>query len=298
MSTSGLPPGFQAKSFQAQNAAIHYVEGPQSGMPLVLLHGLSRDWRSFEVIFGPLAEKFHLFAVDLRGHGRSGRVAAGYRVTACADDVCDFLQAKLPAGAAVFGHSLGGMVALSVAARQGGAVRALVIGDSAITPASLRKSMYYALFSQLHSLLLQSRTIDELSRQIAEITIQFPGINESFRLGELPGNDDAALREWARSAILTDPEALGMMLDNSSFADWLPEQLLPRIGCPVLLLQGNPELDAVMSDSDVKLAKRLVPKLKHVQFPLLGHALFMQQAKPVLDEIVAFLTPPSTHSPA
>ena len=298
MAASGLPPGFEAKSFEAQRAALHYVEGPRSGTPLVLLHGLSRDWRSFQVVFEPLTDIFHVFALDLRGHGDSGHISGGYRVTDFADDVCDFLEAKLPGGAAVFGHSLGGMVALSVAARLGSAARALVIGDSAITPASLRSSMYYALFSQLHSLLLQCRSMHELSQQIADITIQFPGIDEAFRLGELPGNDDAALREWARSAILTDPEALAMMLDNSSFADWLPEQFLPRISCPVLLLQGNPELDAVMSDSDVQLAKRLVPKLKHVQFPLLGHALFMQQAKPVLDEIVAFLSGPPTHSPA
>ena len=298
MAASGLPPGFEAKSFQAQNAAIHYVEGPPSGTPFVLLHGLSRDWKSFAVVFELLAERFQVFALDLRGHGASGRVSRGYRVTDFAEDVCDFLEAKLPAGAALFGHSLGGMVALSVAARPGSAARALVIGDSAITPASLRSSMYYTLFSQLHSLLLQCRTMDELSRPIAEITIQFPGIDETFRLGELPGNDDVALREWARSAILTDPEALAMMLDDSSFADWVPQEFLPRISCPVLLLQGNPELDAVMSDSDVQLAKRLVPKLKHIQFPLLGHALFMQQAKPVLDEIVAFLSGLPTHSPA
>ena len=80
-----------------------------------------------------------------------------------------------------------------------------------------------------------------------------------------------------------------MTLDRSSHAGWDPERILPRITCPVLLLQGNPELDALLSDSDLALAKRLLPRAQHVSFPLLGHALFMQQAKPVLDEVLRFL---------
>jgi pimeloyl-ACP methyl ester carboxylesterase len=80
-----------------------------------------------------------------------------------------------------------------------------------------------------------------------------------------------------------------MTLNRSSHDSWNPEQILPRIACPVLLLQGNPELDALLSDSDLALAKRLLPRAEHVKFPLLGHALFMQQPKPVLDEVLRFL---------
>jgi len=49
-------------------------------------------------------------------------------------------------------------------------------------------------------------------------------------------------------------------------------------------------LDALLSDDDVKLALRLLPNARHIQFPLLGHALFMQQPKPVLDAAISFLS--------
>ena len=89
--------------------------------------------------------------------------------------------------------------------------------------------------------------------------------------------------------MLTDPDALAMTLDGSSFEGWNPAEILPRISCPTLLLQGNPDLDALLSDSDGKLALKLLPKAEHVKFPLLGHALFIQQPKPVLQAVSDFM---------
>jgi pimeloyl-ACP methyl ester carboxylesterase len=114
-------------------------------------------------------------------------------------------------------------------------------------------------------------------------------LEEPLRLEDLAGNSEAALVEWARTVERTDPEALAMSLNRSAFADWDPERILPRIACPVLLLQANPALDGLMSDSDVELAVRLLPRARHVRFPLLGHALFMQQANPVFRAVEEFL---------
>jgi len=279
--------GFESKRFQASRVSIHYVEGPQNGPPLILLHGLSRDWTSFCVLLAELVPRFHIFAIDLRGHGESGRVKNGYSIGDFGHDVSEFVQAVTPAGAAVFGHSLGAMAGICAAAETR-VIKALIVGDSLITPANLAY-FYDPLFSQLHALLVRGESIEVLARGIGGIQLQFPGISESIRLHELPGNSDAVLLAWARTAIRTDPEALRMTVDRSSHIGWEPERILPRIQCPVLLLQGNPELDALLSDSDVAMAMRLLPCAQHVKFPLLGHALFMQQPKPVLDAILRFL---------
>jgi len=279
--------GLESKTFHGRSVLIHYVEGPPNGLPFVLLHGLTRDWRSFSVLFPELVPRFHVFAVDLRGHGESGRVKDGYRISAMAEDVKEFLEAVVASPAALFGHSLGAMVGMFAAA-DNPRVSALIIGDSLITPSNLA-AMYDPIFSQLYRLLLRGGSEQELARGIGKIEIHFPGISEGLRLEELPGNSDPVLLEWARTTIRTDPDCLRMTLDRSSHAGWDPERILPRITCPVLLLQGNPELDALLSDSDLALAKRLLPRAQHVRFPLLGHALFMQQAKPVLAEVLRFL---------
>jgi pimeloyl-ACP methyl ester carboxylesterase len=234
-----------------------------------------------------LVRHFHIFSVDLRGHGESSRVKDGYQISAMAEDVKEFVQSTVGPPAALFGHSLGAMVGMFVAAENPG-VSALIVGDSLITPSNLA-AMYDPIFAQLYRLLLRGGPEQELARGIGKIEIHFPGISEGVCLEELPGNSEAVLLEWARTAVRTDPECLRMTLDRSSHTGWDPERILPRITCPVLLLQGNPELDALLSDSDLALARRLLPRAQHVRFPLLGHALFMQQAKPVLDEVLRFL---------
>lgn len=277
----------QEKDFQGRSVTLHYAEGPPNGPPLLLLHGITRDCSSFSALFPKLVPLFHVFSLDLRGHGESGRINGGYSILETAEDIAEFLGVAVPSRAAIFGHSLGGMVALCAAAGNT-KVSALVVGDSMISPSNLA-AMYGPIFSQLYRLLLGSQSIEELARSIGRIQVRFPGIRELVHLDELPGNTSSNLLAWAGTAIRTDPDCLRMTLDRSAYAGWDPEKILPGITCPVMLLQGNPEFDALLSDSDLALAKRLLPRANHVRFPLLGHALFMQQPKPVLDAVMPFL---------
>ena len=281
--------GFQERFFQAGAVSIHYAEGPPNGPRLVLLHGLARDWRSFSVLLPELSARFHVFALDLRGHGESSRAARGYRIPDYALDVCAFLKEAAPA-AAIFGHSLGAEVGMRVGADKDCRVTALILGDPVISPENFANSMYDPIFLQLHKLIQRGGSQQELARGIGRIEIRIPGFDQTLRIEELPGTPKPVLLEWARSAMLTDPEALAMTLDGSSFAGWDPGKLLPKISCPTLLLQGNPEIDALLTDDDVKLALKLLQNAEHVKFPLLGHALFMQQPKPVLQAITTFLS--------
>jgi pimeloyl-ACP methyl ester carboxylesterase len=281
--------GFQERRFHAGEVSIHYAEGPLNGPPLVLLHGLARDWKSFFAVLPELSTRFRLFALDLRGHGASSRVSRGYRITDYANDVSAFVKQVIPGGAAIFGHSLGAEVGMCLAANADCQVSALILGDPVISHENFVRSMYDPLFLQLHKLMLQKGSQQDLARGIGRIELQVPGLDETLRLEELPGNTELVLLEWARCAMHTDPEALAMTLDGSSFAGWDPAEILPQISCPTLLLQGNPELDALLTDDDVNLALRLLPNARHVKFPLLGHALFMQQPKPVLNAMTSFL---------
>ena len=108
--------GFTEKQFQGSEVSLNYAEGPSNGPPLLLVHGLSRDWRVFSVLLPELSRRFHLFAVDLRGHGKSGRVPRGYRISQFAGDISEFVRTQFPQGIAIFGHSLGAMTAMMAAA--------------------------------------------------------------------------------------------------------------------------------------------------------------------------------------
>lgn len=275
--------------FRARQASLHFAEGPSNGPPLVLLHGLSRDWRSFHPLLDDLMSRFHVFAPDLRGHGGSSRVPGGYRIAGFAEDIGEFIAAVVPPDAALFGHSLGALVALCVAGAADARVRSVIVGDSMLSPERFAHSLYAEFFNQLYRLLAAGGSEEQLARGMGKIVLRFPGLDEPVAIEDLPQNTPGVLREWARAAARTDPEALSMTLDGSAFVGWEPARVLPRVACPTLLLQGNPELDALLSDEEAEAALRLLPAAERVKFPLLGHALFMQQAKPVLEAILRFL---------
>lgn len=281
--------GFREKKHSSDDVTLHYLEGPRNGPPLLLLHGMSRDLRCFSSLLSELSSHFHVFALDLRGHGASTHLAGQYRIDQFADDIRAFNASILPQGAALFGHSLGAMVGMFAAAQGKARITSLIVGDSMISPDNLAAGTYDFLFLQLHGLLVRKPSQEELARGIGDIRIRVPGFDETFAIRELPGNGKPVLMEWARSAGQTDPDVLKMSIDRSAFEFWKPAQILPHIACPVLLLQGNPELDALLTDQDVALARRLLPQCEHVKFDLLGHGLFMQQPKPVLHAAVPFL---------
>ena len=90
---------------------LSYAEGPATGRPLVLLHGGSARWQAFESIIPGLAADYHLCIPDLRGHGRSGWTPGHYTLRDFAGDIVAFLREVVAEPAALFGHSLGGIVA-------------------------------------------------------------------------------------------------------------------------------------------------------------------------------------------
>ena len=56
---------------------LPYVEqGDPSGVPMILLHGVTDCWRSFELVLPPLPASIRAFAVTQRGHGDAERPAA------------------------------------------------------------------------------------------------------------------------------------------------------------------------------------------------------------------------------
>jgi non-heme chloroperoxidase len=95
---------------------LPFVEqGDPTGVPVVLLHGITDSWRSFEPVLPYLPGSIHAFALTLRGHGDASRPAAGYRPRDFAADVAAFLDSQGLEAAVVAGHSMGSTVALQFA---------------------------------------------------------------------------------------------------------------------------------------------------------------------------------------
>jgi pimeloyl-ACP methyl ester carboxylesterase len=233
--------------------------------------------------------RWHILALDLRGHGKSARVPRGYQGTQYSEDIAQFLRERVAAPAVVFGHSLGGMLGMWVACHQPELVRALILGDNMIVVRGLRSPMYTALFAALRDLARTGGSLEEIAAGIGRIEVRIPGTGELIRIRQLPGNDEAYLLSWARCVAQADPDTYDMALDGTALDAWDGEAVLRGITCPTLLLQANRDVGGLMTDADVALATRLLPHHTHVYLRGLGHALFIQQPEPVLRAVTNFL---------
>ena len=282
-------PGIAEHTFDTGVVRLNYAEGPSNGPPLVLLHGLGRRWQVFLSVIPALSMRWHIFAPDFRGHGKSGHIARGYRGTQYSDDIVAFIRGCVSGPAMIFGHSLGGMVGMWVASHHPELVRSLILGDNLIIPRRLDQPMYLSLFSALRDLARKGGSVEQIAAGIGKIKLQVEGSGAAIAIKELPGNDEAYLLSWARCVAEVDPDAYDMALDGSALEGWDGETVLRGITCPTLLLQASRELGGLMSDADVALATRLLPHHAHVKFRTLGHALFIQQPEPVLRAVTNFL---------
>jgi pimeloyl-ACP methyl ester carboxylesterase len=125
--------------FDTGEVILNYAEGPDVGPPLVLVHGGASSWQTFLSLIPVLAVRWHLYALDLRGHGGSAWTPQRYRLDDYVADLLAFLTHQVPCPAVLLGHSLGGMIALLAAARVPRAARAVILGDTPLTLTGLRE---------------------------------------------------------------------------------------------------------------------------------------------------------------
>lgn len=143
------PPVADGQDIRLPGAGIELgaTAWPGQGLPVVLLHGLASQRRFWNLVVRRLAG-VPVLALDARGHGDSAQPDTGYDLATVADDVVSAMRAAGLQRAVVAGHSWGGAVALTVAARHPELVAGVVALDGGFAepgrgedPAVVRKRL-------------------------------------------------------------------------------------------------------------------------------------------------------------
>ena len=104
-------------SLRANDATFHVARTGQ-GPPLLLLHGWPEFWMTWEPVMARLADRFTLYAPDLRGFGDSDKPAGPYGAAEHAADIAALLDALGLDRVGVVGHDVGGAVMQTLARTQ------------------------------------------------------------------------------------------------------------------------------------------------------------------------------------
>lgn len=93
MKKTGKQLGFTEKVYKATDGSeISYLEGPNNGEPLLLIHGQMVSKEDYAKVLPKLSNHFHIFAVDCYGHGKSSKNPDKYQLISIRDDLIDFMR--------------------------------------------------------------------------------------------------------------------------------------------------------------------------------------------------------------
>ncbi len=235
----------------------------EEGRPgIVLVHGGAAHARWWSSI-APLIGEYRVVALDLSGHGDSGR-RPEYRVDLWTEEVLAAGEVVGAAGApVVVGHSMGGFVAAATAVAGGDRVAGIIIADSPIVEddPEVEAARIGAAFGV-------PKTYDTLEDAIVR-----------FRTVPAQDHYDPAILDYvARNSLRRtdpgwqwkfDPEIFRAISRNAA------AEQLPRIRCRVALLRSEfglvtPEIGRIIYDN----LGRVAPV---VEIPLAGHHMMLDQ---------------------
>jgi pimeloyl-ACP methyl ester carboxylesterase len=257
---------------------------------MLFLHGVTRDHRDWQGVMPAFQEQWQVIGLDMRGHGKSARVPGQYFVTDYVEDVVAFVEEVFVGPGVLFGHSLGAMVACSVAARCPQQVKAVVLEDPPYNTLGSRigATPFAAYFAALRDLLAcPHESAEQLAVELAEVPMGLPDGRGTVRLGEV--RDAASLLHHAQSLICLDADALvpivgGRWLDGY---DWKSE--LDSVSCSVLLLKGDLARGGMLPNDISDELTSGVANCTLVDFPNVGHHIHATQTETVIETVTRFL---------
>jgi pimeloyl-ACP methyl ester carboxylesterase len=123
-----LPPGAIVRVPGRGDVFVRYQAGPHGAPTVLLVHGwMASADLNWPGTFEELAGRYHVLAMDVRGHGRGIRTTEPFSFEDCADDAAGLLRELGVRGAVVVGYSMGGPIGLVLARRHPGRVHGLVL---------------------------------------------------------------------------------------------------------------------------------------------------------------------------
>lgn len=242
--------------FDHDGCQLHYEEYGQ-GVPLLLLHGLGSSSLDWEYQIAALASRYRVIAMDMRGHGRSGKPDERYSIAGFAADVAALIEQLRLGPMHLIGISMGGMVAFQLGVDRPELFKSLTIINSGPEVRVRRPRDAIALVKRWT--LSRLLSLETIAKGLGRILFPKPSQVE-LRL--------KIQRRWPRN----DKRAYLASLD--AIIGWGVRERLACITCPTLVVTGDRDYTPVARKE--AYVKEL-PNARLVVIDDSGHATPMDQ---------------------
>ena len=255
--------------FKTLNGVVLHLEdlGPAEWPALVFSNSLGTDFRIWDEVVAPLAERFRIVRYDKRGHGLSEVGETPYRISDHVADLAALLDELAIEQAVVCGLSVGGLIAQGLYASRPELVSGLILSDTA---------------HKIGTAELWNGRIDAIEQGgIASIA---EAILERWFSKALRANDPVALAGWR--AMLTRTPAAGYLGTAAAIRDADFTAEAARIAVPTLCIVG--EEDGATPPELMRQTADLIPDARYEVIAGAGHLPCIEQPQAVVDLIDGF----------
>jgi N-formylmaleamate deformylase len=245
---------------------IHYTRSAGSGLPVILLHGLTANGLCWSALARALGKAYDVIMPDARGHGQSSAPEYGYRYEDQANDVVGLIRALGLSSPLLIGHSMGGLTASVVAGRNPKLLRGLILVDPSFLSSKVQREVCDSDVAEQHRRFL-TMSLDEV---VAEARSKHP--ERSAELIEL----------MARARLQTSMSAFDVLTPPNP--DY--QQLAGSIDVPTLLVIGE---NGVVSPAVAAELQGINPKFEVIKIPEAGHGIPYDQPEHFAAVVKSFL---------
>ncbi len=247
-------------------------EDSGEGTAVVLGHSFLCSGDMWAQQIPSLAKHHRIINIDLRGHGRSGRIEESCGIYDLVGDVVAVLDALEIECAVWAGLSIGGMVAMRAALTAPDRVRALILIDTHAGAETGAKKLKYGLLN------VGARTLGIRPFLPAVVPLMFGKTTRR----ENPGLVAVWKEKFTEIHMPSISSVLGALVGRDSVVDRLPD-----IGVPTLVIVGAEDASLpVVCSREISEA---MPNSSLVIVPEAGHLSALEQPQVVTEAMVDFL---------
>ncbi|MEU4421658.1 alpha/beta hydrolase [Actinoplanes sp. NPDC024001] len=312
--------GFRHEAVDLDGVTISYGKGPDNGRPLVLIPAQMATWATYDAVLPALAERFTVYAVDVRGHGNSSWTPGDYSWASVGRDLRLFLERVVQRPAIISGNSSGGIIALWCAANVPAHTAAIVLEDAPVFSLEMPRfrdrdrfvhdGLVHAVdvladfekrhlaeyfrgqvlpVSERRSKRLPDWFVDLLDRKVQRYERRHPGEPSGLSAWWLPGN----IGELFRSLSMFDPDFARAFVDGRFYGDFSHAAALRAVSCPLLLLHATWHrfaahgLVGAMDDDDARRVRELAPQTVYRRIPA-NHVIHRYRPRQFVEALNAF----------
>ena len=250
----------------------HSVHGPESGWPVVLIHGFPFSRHQWDPQIAALRDTYRVIAIDMRGHGQSPAGDMPLMIEFLVDDLIALLDHHGVERATLCGLSMGGYVALRMVDRHPDRVHGLMLCDTRAEADSNEGRIKRAA---------AIRAIHE-GGMSAFATTLLPALFS----GEAIAANGEPVRKIRAQIEATDPRGACQALAAMACRLDLTERL-PHIDTPALVVVGSE--DTITPPADALNLAMAIPNAALVEIPGAGHVSNLSQPEAFNEAARAFL---------